>query len=245
MDNKIPVAELFSYTIQGEGALAGQVSAFLRTSYCPLKCIWCDSMHAVDPEKIKKTSRWLLPDQILAELEEKLGTAGKQGRLPWVTLTGGDPVMWGNLDVVVDGLLLRGHKLAVETEGFLWQDWLEKCDLVTVSPKPPSSGMADKLNIPLLQKYHARLAGRLVAKVVVFNDEDLEFAARVRRFFPNVPFYLSSGTEQESDDYRETILHVCRGFKTLSEKVCADPRFHDAIVLPQLHVLAWGRDLGR
>ena len=35
-------SELF-YTIQGEGILVGVPSVFFRTSYCNLRCIWCDT----------------------------------------------------------------------------------------------------------------------------------------------------------------------------------------------------------
>ena len=35
-------SELF-YTIQGEGMLIGVPSVFFRTSYCNLRCIWCDT----------------------------------------------------------------------------------------------------------------------------------------------------------------------------------------------------------
>ncbi|MFB3041869.1 MAG: radical SAM protein [Candidatus Poribacteria bacterium] len=35
-------SEIF-YTIQGEGKLVGVPSVFFRTSYCNLRCVWCDT----------------------------------------------------------------------------------------------------------------------------------------------------------------------------------------------------------
>ena len=35
-------SEIF-YSIQGEGQLVGLPSVFFRTSYCNLRCIWCDT----------------------------------------------------------------------------------------------------------------------------------------------------------------------------------------------------------
>ena len=35
-------SEIF-YSIQGEGQLIGYPSVFFRTSYCNLRCIWCDT----------------------------------------------------------------------------------------------------------------------------------------------------------------------------------------------------------
>ena len=36
-------------TIQGEGALAGRPTIFVRTGGCDFRCTWRDSLHAVDP----------------------------------------------------------------------------------------------------------------------------------------------------------------------------------------------------
>lgn len=53
---KFPVVELFGPTIQGEGAVAGQFSHFVRFGGCPRRCSWCDSMHAVLPEEVQKNA---------------------------------------------------------------------------------------------------------------------------------------------------------------------------------------------
>lgn len=249
MPDHILVSELFGPTIQGEGALAGQTSLFLRTAGCDFRCQWCDSMHAVDPERIKATARRMTSTQICDEL-----LALPQAR--WVTLSGGDPVIWNLSEIVAE--MGRGCRIAVESQGSIWRDWLEDCDLVTVSPKPPSSGMTDRLDGSVLQKYHVRLRHKLNFKIVVFNDEDLAFAIKIHRWLPNVPLYLTAGTERVNLPRPEDLdpeigwptkasltVNILNRYRWLVETALAKPELKDVTILPQLHVLLWGDALGR
>ena len=118
---KFPVVELFGPTIQGEGALAGQVSFFLRTGFCSYKCLWCDSMHAVDPKQVKKNASYMTAREIFEALVliSSLGERSKRDKhRPWVTLTGGDPVLWDQTELV-SLLYFGGFRVAVETQGSL------------------------------------------------------------------------------------------------------------------------------
>jgi 7-carboxy-7-deazaguanine synthase len=47
-----PVVEVFGPTIQGEGALAGLPTLFVRFGGCDYRCSWCDSLLAVLPEQV-------------------------------------------------------------------------------------------------------------------------------------------------------------------------------------------------
>lgn len=226
------VAEIFGPTIQGEGAVAGKLSHFLRTFGCSYRCSWCDSMHAVDPAYSSKAHRLTAP-----EIVEKVRAL--KAPAPWLTITGGDPVDWELTGVV--GELALDHKVAVETQGAVWRDWLEYCHLVTVSPKGPSSGMVDRLDPAILQKYHARLRARMVLKIVCFDDADLDYAERIHRFMPDVPMYLSAGTDL---DYKSPADAQIHRFKWLAENVLQRPKLVNCSVLPQLHVLVWGEERG-
>jgi 7-carboxy-7-deazaguanine synthase len=237
---KIPIIELFGFTIQGEGALAGQVSHFIRFGFCGYSCTWCDSMHAVDPAKVKENARYLLSQQIVDEVVALQPNYDKKW-LPWVTLTGGDPCLW-DLTEVVQGLHIAGFRVAVETQGQFWKEWLCDCDLVTCSPKGPSSGMADKFKIEMLQKYVARLGDKLVVKFVIFDTIDLDWAVRLLKIIPRVRVYLSAGTPVNAIDLKTAILN---SYKWLVEETLRRPEWSRATVLPQLHSLVWGRELGR
>lgn len=234
----IPIIELFGPVIQGEGAVCGQVSYFIRTGGCSFRCEWCDSMHAVEPKQITKNARWMTSDRIVDEIRRLAPNTRKSS---WVTLTGGDPLLW-DMTRVVAALKLNGFRVAVETQGFLWHDWLESCDLVTASPKGPSSGMLDKFRFSVLQKYDVRLGERFVLKVVCFTDDDLAWASKLHLKLPRIRFFLSSGTPQD-DASPDNILGA---YRALSEDVLKNhPLLHDATILPQVHALMYGKELGR
>jgi len=133
-----PVVEVFGPTIQGEGELAGMPTAFVRFGGCDYRCSWCDSLHAVLPEHVRGAHR-MTPAQIAAALE------ALPGRPDWVTLSGGNPALL-ELGDLVALLHAAGRRVAVETQGSVWRDWLGDVDLLTISPKPPSSGMATAAN---------------------------------------------------------------------------------------------------
>ena len=237
---KIPVVELFGPTAQGEGMLCGQISYFIRTGLCGYLCSWCDSLHAVLPREVKKNAMYMSQEEIAKRI---VALTPGTDRGTWVTLTGGDPVIW-DLTELVTRLKVAGYRVAVETQGALWQDWLEHCDLVTCSPKPPSSGMAEKFKPEMLQKYAARLRDHLVIKVVTFDGADLNWAERIHTWMPRVRFFLSSGTPM-SEDKTDLRLRILDGYKDLVERVLATPSLHDVTVLPQVHSLIWQRELGR
>ena len=44
----LKIAEIFGPTIQGEGALIGVPTVFVRAGGCDYRCRWCDSLHAVE-----------------------------------------------------------------------------------------------------------------------------------------------------------------------------------------------------
>ncbi len=237
-----PVVEVFGPTIQGEGAVVGTVSHFVRFGGCSYRCLWCDSMHAVDPKQIKENARYLHSEDILKEL---LGLAPAAGtvRPYWVTLSGGDPCMW-QLGHLVGLLQEHGYRVAVETQGALWRDWLRQVDLVTLSPKPPSSGMDEKLN-PLLLNRIIMAARKVVLKIVIFTDGDFAWAKELHKTFPEVPMYLSAGTTPaHGESQHQIVFGILNSMQRLVDMVKADPFMYDCIVLPQLHALLWGHMKG-
>jgi 7-carboxy-7-deazaguanine synthase len=233
---KLPLMEMFGPTIQGEGAIAGQITYFLRLGACSYRCTWCDQMESVDPESIHKNATWLTQDEIVTRLN-KLSRHSVKGT--WLTISGGDPLSHDLSHIVMSFQADEWLKIAVETQGAIFQEWIKYLDLVTVSPKPPSSGMADRINYDTLDRYLALVQKRMIFKIVIFNAADAEFAEEVHFKYPQVPLYLSAGTPQLLPERHIKELHeaVLDSYRNLAHIVLKRPSLHSAILLPQLHVL--------
>lgn len=242
-DQRLPVIELFGPTLQGEGALAGQVSHFVRFGGCDFRCLWCDSSPAVIPVDIRKNATLMTASEIVEKLCES------DYDPPWVTLSGGNPALL-SLGQLTDELhYTTKFQVAVETQGTFWKDWLTKIDLVTVSPKPPSSGMKNKQFSAFMTK--AKDAGAFVVlKVPVFDERDLAFAKDVHLAYPGVDFFLSVVTRMGGlyGDYDggaiDTEEDILQRYRWLVDLLLRDRAFRDVTAFPQIHALVWGHARG-
>lgn len=238
-----PVVETFGPVIQGEGPLAGRATNFVRFGGCDYRCSWCDSLYAVIPSQVRANSSKKTVDEIIA------GLLVLQSPSKWVTLSGGNPAML-KLDDLVSKLSALGFAVSVETQGSVFARWLLNVDSLVISPKPPSSGMADKTDSQLagfmqhVMSHREPLVTRDGLKVVVFDEEDFEWAINVFRQYEEWPAYVSVGTDPPADGetLAVTIGKVTERFRWLSELVATSPDCADMGVraLPQLHVLAYG-----
>jgi len=114
------IAEIF-HSIQGEGALVGVPSVFVRTSGCNLRCTWCDTPYT----SWKPEGRQMAIDEILAEVE----TFGSRH----VVVTGGEPMIAPQIVQLTQELRRRGRHITVETAGTVYAP--VECDLMSISPK--------------------------------------------------------------------------------------------------------------
>lgn len=243
-----PVIETFGPTVQGEGALAGLPTHFIRFGGCDYRCEWCDSLFAVLPAEVRAHARKLTAAEIADDVRSL------DGDPKWVTISGGNPALL-DLGEVVDALHSFGFRVAVETQGSIWKDWLLNVEMLTVSPKPPSSGMAtaahSEQTVRFLERACELPPDRRSLKIVVFDDGDYLWAREMilgRRAAREVwDEYLSVGTDPPGDmeppEY--TLTKIGERFRWLCEQVVADPLMpKDVRVLPQLHVLAWAHARG-
>lgn len=238
----IPILEIFGPTVQGEGMVIGQKTMFVRTAGCDYHCSWCDSAFTWDGSA-KDQIRLLSAQSIWEELVSLGGD-----RFSHVTLSGGNPALLPQLAELVQLLHQQGVKVAVETQGSRWQDWLEEIDQVTLSPKPPSSGM--DTNWRILDEISGRLARRqahlsLSLKVVVFDDADLIYAESVHQRYRHIDLYLQVGNpDVQRMDISHHASHLLQRYEWLIDRVMMMSSMNDVKVLPQLHALVWGNKRG-
>lgn len=178
------VAEIFT-SINGEGMCAGELAVFVRFCGCNLRCNYCDTMWANEPECIYER---MTDDEILDRIIKEDVTN--------VTLTGGEPLLQPDIDVLIkklveyqDGLL----RIEIETNGsadigsFIWKEECtneEHQELIksfvirpvfTMDYKLMGSGMESQMNTDNF----VYLCDKDTVKFVVSDEEDLERAYEI------------------------------------------------------------------
>lgn len=239
---KIPVLEIFGPTIQGEGAVIGKKTVFIRTAGCDYQCSWCDSAFTWDGSG-KDDIKMMTANEIVEELK----TIGLEN-FQHVTISGGNPALLKQLGELIDTLKDSNLKIGLETQGTVWQDWMLRIDDLTISPKPPSSGMETdyrRLTEMIEQLNDRVIHGNVSLKVVIFDEKDLNYAKKIHTMYSSVPFYLSVGNEDLTmENDVQLAQKLLQKLDWLVGKVINDPEFNDARVLPQLHALLWGNKKG-
>lgn len=227
----ILISEIFGPTIQGEGALVGKPTVFVRTGGCDFRCEWCDTLYAVLPEY---KSEWT-PMSALQIVAEVLRLSG--GAPILVTISGGNPALH-DLSELLELGREKGLTFALETQGSKAKEWFGKLDYLTLSPKGPSSKMETDWAALEACIASAGVLTQTGLKIVVFDEADYAFAREVKARFSDLPFYLQVGTDAAAD---ATLIR--EKTEWLLARVARDGWFN-ATILPQVHVLLWGNKRG-
>ena len=161
------IAETF-LSINGEGTKAGQLSFFIRFVGCNLNCDYCDT-------------KWAnTPDAAFTEMTEvELYSLVKESGAENVTVTGGEPMIQKNIDVLLD-FLCRDPGLFVEVET---NGSVPLAPFLNL-PSRPSFTMDYKLSKSGMEQYmcadnFAHLDKRDTVKFVCGSMEDLMRAEEI------------------------------------------------------------------
>lgn len=157
------VNEIFN-SIDGEGLRTGELATFIRLAGCNMKCSYCDTLYALN----SNSGEELDIDEIIQRVE-KYKTKN-------VTLTGGEPLIHKDIDLLINSLINKGYKVNIETNGSVpIEKYLNKC-LITMDYKTPSSLMEKNMLLSNIE----RLTENDVLKFVV-NESDLDTVEKVMR----------------------------------------------------------------
>jgi 7-carboxy-7-deazaguanine synthase len=234
--SQLRIAEIFGPTIQGEGALIGEPTVFVRTGGCDYRCAWCDSLHAVDPA-YRHTWAAMSTDAVWAEV-----SLLSKGYPLTVSLSGGNPAIQDFTQLIALGHA-KGYRFACETQGSIAKRWFGDLDTLVLSPKPPSSGETVDWNAFDACLLAAKAAGNIVMKIVIFDDVDYAWARAAADKYPDLPLYLQPGNLEVDPDVAVDPQLLADKLLWLVDKTINDSWFAPR-VLPQLHVLLWGNKRG-
>lgn len=167
------IVELFK-SIEGEGIRTGKVATFIRSFGCNCRCVYCDSLYAVDGQYAGN-----YPDMSIVEIVNKC----KEFKTPYVTFTGGEPLIQPEATKLIKTLLEEGFEVNVETNGAVdiapfkqnlftnLSNYPHDKLIFTIDYKSISSGENDKM---LWKNFTENLSNNDVLKFVVGTKEDLD-----------------------------------------------------------------------
>jgi 7-carboxy-7-deazaguanine synthase len=158
--DRMRITEIYA-SIHGESQYAGVPCTLVRTTGCDLRCNYCDTTYAFTGGKEMSIV------EILGEVE-RLG-------LPFVLLTGGEPMLQKDLPVLAAALLTTGRRVAIETSGAHALDSLPEATIRIVDVKTPSSGESGRMRWDIL----ASLRVCDAAKFVLVDEADYRWSAEV------------------------------------------------------------------
>jgi 7-carboxy-7-deazaguanine synthase len=234
--SQLRIAEIFGPTIQGEGALIGEPTVFVRTGGCDYRCSWCDSLHAVDTA-YRHTWAAMATNAVWAEVQRL-----SKGNPLTVSLSGGNPAIQDFMQLIALGHA-KGYRFACETQGSIAKPWFGDLDTLVLSPKPPSSDeTVDWAGFDACLRA-ARGAGEVVMKIVIFDDADYDWARAAAEKYPDLPLYLQPGNLEVDPRVAVDPQILADKLLWLVDKTINDSWFAPR-VLPQLHVLLWGNKRG-
>src|SRR5437660_1181576 len=185
MPEKGHLLEIFS-SFQGEGPYAGLKQVFVRLSGCHLRCAYCDT-----PGSWERSATWTLNGETRrnpVSVEETLAAIRSLGPHPWVSFTGGEPVLQAEfVREVALGARALGMKTYLDTSGTL-ADRLARCadaiDLFAFDVKLPSCPGV-KMDWDDARRCLELARGReAFVKIVVMQDTREDEVAQAARIVP-------------------------------------------------------------
>jgi len=155
------ITEIF-HSIQGESSYAGLPCAFVRLTWCNLRCTWCDSEYTFTGGT----------EMSIEEVMEQV----RMMNCKLVEVTGGEPlVQKRECCELVQQLCDEGYTVLIETGGSLDTSVLDERAIIILDVKCPGSGEEARNYWPNLEQLRARDE----VKFVIKDRADFDYALGV------------------------------------------------------------------
>lgn len=172
------IVEIFE-TLQGEGFNTGMPSIFIRFGKCNLACPWCDTNYNQYETK-----------SLGAIMHTVRGFSAKN-----IIITGGEPTIQPDLEILLNQLKNEGYFIAIETNGL--KPVPMQIDYIATSPK--------RLYQKNYLKHHIPYANEV--RIVVDGDV-LDFCEQIENSIKAERYYLSPCEENGVMNMLDTITQL-------------------------------------
>jgi 7-carboxy-7-deazaguanine synthase len=149
-------------SLQGESSWAGMPCVFVRLTGCSLRCVWCDTAYAFHEGKEH-------PVETVLERVKSYG-------VKLVEITGGEPLEQEGVYPLMEGLLLMGFEVLLETSGAVDLGRVPKEVVKIMDIKCPGSGEEKRnlwANLEKLVPWQDEI------KFVIRDEVDFDYAKDV------------------------------------------------------------------
>ncbi|WP_456399979.1 7-carboxy-7-deazaguanine synthase QueE [Persephonella sp.] len=206
---KINVVEIFS-SVEGEGTFIGYPVTFIRLEGCNLRCEWCDTAYSYSGKNFKE----MKISDILMEIKNYPNFR--------VCLTGGEPFLSENVEILMEEILKKGYLLMVETNGTVFTEKIKNIYLqykdkihTVISPKPDV--------YYFINDYLLNFADEI--KFIIDQKIKLDDILKYKKIYKKIPLIF-----QPQSNRKDMIDKALKFQRELLEKHSIEAR-----VIPQVH----------
>ena len=160
ISESLKINEIF-YSVQGESTRIGLPTIFIRTTGCPMRCVYCDTAYAFHDGK----------NYTFQQIFEEI----KQYDTQFVTVTGGEPLVQKACFDFLRQLSDLNYQVSIETGGAVSIKNIDPRVKIILDIKTPGSGEAqnnDWNNLSLIKSNDE-------IKIVITNEEDYEWTKEI------------------------------------------------------------------
>ena len=230
------------FTVQGEGKYVGHPAVFLRLSACNLRCEWsngdgtttkCDTPYSShSPEKNIKTVKETV-DAVLVHKCKK------------VVITGGEPMMQKNVDLLVRELVKKGCEVTIETNGTIYRD-MQVPVFWSISPKLATSCPHTSKHFEM---HHKKRLNIMAVASMVKQRHQLKFVVNREEDISEIKMMLTMLKDFTGKSYDKSVYLMPQGitqeqFDAKLPWLVEQAKFNGWNITDRLHIRIWGSKRG-